>query len=405
MEKQGLLPIPIFINGVEAHTIVRDLLTSTTKEDLYHQKIIKRESTYQPNKAVQVDAVVNSIGFPLVGGPAGSMEAGRNVHVAQQLLKEMNVPYIIASPLLLQSIPQWKQSGVLGLQAVVLYALPELDGAIDTVVLGGLVGDKIALIPERVRKLTSRLQSWITLRRTPPKDRKLSVVLYGFPPNVGAVGTAALLDVPQSLEKLLKRLHEEGYDVGDFATDPDACGQSLVAALSVLSENPSITGGASRMESMLEKRMVRAKEGDVTTAECLARPGGGLGGAKVQAQDVSSDELEKMLGKYMFRKVRRAWSEKDRGPGVSGDGKYVVAGLQVGNVFVTVQPLLGVEGDPMRLLFERNLTPHPQYCAAYEYMKENSQAVIHLGMHGTAEWLPGQVRELFRLKEVVDGHY
>ena len=396
------MPIPIFINGVEAHTIVRDLLTSTSKEDLFQQKIIKRESTYQPNKAVQVDAIVNSIGFPLVGGPAGSMEAGRNVDVAQQLLRQMNVPYMIASPLLLQSIPQWKQNGVLGLQAVVLYSLPELDGAIDTVVLGGLVGDKIALIPERVRKLTSRLQSWITLRQTPPKDRKLSVVLYGFPPNVGAVGTAALLDVPQSLENLLKRLHDEGYDVGDFATDPDACGQSLVAALSVLSENPSITGGASRMEAMLEKRMERAKEGDVTTAECLAKPGGGLGGAKVQAQDVSSDELEKMLGKYMFRKVRRAWSEKDRGPGVSGDGKYVVAGLQVGNVFITVQPLLGVEGDPMRLLFERNLTPHPQYCAAYEYMKENSQAVIHLGMHGTAEWLPGQVRT--RLKEVVDGH-
>lgn len=50
-------------------------------------------------------------------------------------------------------------------------------------------------------------------------------MLYGFPPNVGAVGTAALLDVPNSLEKLLKRLHEEGYDTGAFATDPDACGE------------------------------------------------------------------------------------------------------------------------------------------------------------------------------------
>jgi magnesium chelatase subunit H len=382
MEQQGLLPIPIFINGVEAHTIVRDLLTSTNKDRLVRTGKSTQASSYQSAKAISVDAIVNTIGFPLVGGPAGSMEAGRNVDVAQQLLREMNVPYMVASPLLLQSIPQWKESGVLGLQAVVLYSLPELDGAIDTVILGGLVGDKIALIPERVRKLTSRLQSWITLRHTPPKDRRLSIVLYGFPPNVGAVGTAALLDVPQSLENLLKRLHKDGYDVGNFATDPNACGQSLVAALSILSENPSITRGASRMSDILERRMERARQGDVTTAQCLARDGGGLGGAKVQALDVSSTDLEKMLGKYMTKKVRRAWAENDRGPGVTAEGKYSVAGLQLGNIFVTVQPLLGVEGDPMRLLFERDLTPHPQYCAAYAYMKEHSQAVLHLGMHG-----------------------
>jgi magnesium chelatase subunit H len=391
MESLGVLPIPIFINGVEAHTIVRDLLTSTNKENLVRAGTIQRESTYQRNKAVAVDAIVNSIGFPLVGGPAGSMEAGRNVDIAQQLLREMNVPYMIASPLLLQSITQWKQSGVLGLQSVVLYSLPELDGAIDTVVLGGLVGDKVALVPERVRKLTGRLHGWTTLRRTPPKDRTVSIVLYGFPPNVGAVGTAALLNVPQSLENLLKRLRKEGYDVGTFGADPAGCGQSLVAALAVLSENSAISSGANRMVEVLEKRMDRARQGDTTTAECLSRDGGGLGGALVRAKDVTADELERMLGRYMFGKVRRAWSEKDRGPGVSSEGKYVVAGLQLGNVFITIQPLLGVEGDPMRLLFERDLTPHPQYCAAYAYMKDHSHAIVHLGMHGTSEWLPGQV--------------
>ena len=50
-------------------------------------------------------------------------------------------------------------------------------------------------------------------------------------------------------------------------------------------------------------------------------------------------------------------------PGVSADGELVVAGLRLGNVLVVVQPLLGIEGDPMRLLFERDLTPHPQ-CAS-----------------------------------------
>ena len=69
----------------------------------------------------------------------------------------------------------------------------------------------------------------------------------------------------------------------------------------------------------------------------------------------------------------------------------LVSGVQFGNVWIGVQPLLGVEGDPMRLLFERDLTPHPQYCAFYKWLQEEFQAdvVLHFGMHGTVEWLPG----------------
>ena len=396
MESQGLIPIPIFINGVEAHTIVRDILTSNDEIDGVARGDIQRDSTYQPDKAIPVDAIVNTVGFPLVGGPAGSIEAGRNIDVSSNLLGAMNVPYIVASPLLLQTIPQWQQNGVLGLQSVVLYSLPELDGAIDTVVLGGLVGDKIALVPERVRKLTSRVKGWVNLRRTPPKDRKIAISLYGFPPNVGAVGTAALLDVPQSLENILLRLSKEGYNVGNFATDPDACGESLVAALSILCEDPVISAGAERMQKAVSDKIERAQSGDATVAVTLSKPNGGLGNAQICAKDVSFDELENVLGKYMSKSVRRAWSEKERGPGVSAKGDLVVSGIQLGNVWITVQPLLGVEGDPMRLLFERDLTPHPQYCAAYEWMRLDeskggigAQSVIHLGMHGTVEWLPG----------------
>jgi magnesium chelatase subunit H len=63
----------------------------------------------------------------------------------------------------------------------------------------------------------------------------------------------------------------------------------------------------------------------------------------------------------------------------------------VGNVFISVQPALGVEGDPMRLLFEKDLTPHPQYAAYYKWLQHglNADAVVHMGMHGTVEWLPG----------------
>jgi magnesium chelatase subunit H len=91
----------------------------------------------------------------------------------------------------------------------VLYSLPELDGAIDTVPLGGLVGDNIFLARERVLRLATRVKNWVALRRKPPAERKVAVLLYGFPPGVGATGTAALLNVPASLERALAALRDE----------------------------------------------------------------------------------------------------------------------------------------------------------------------------------------------------
>ena len=75
----------------------------------------------------------------------------------------------------------------------------------------------------------------------------------------------------------------------------------------------------------------------------------------------------------------------------STTGKFGIVGLQIGNIFLAVQPLVGVEGDPMRLLFEKDLTPHPQYTAFYKWLSQEYQphCMVHYGMHGTVEWLPG----------------
>ena len=205
MQEKGVRPIPMFINGVEAHTIVRDLLTSDSEQAARAAGVLAIDSL-RPD-ATRVDAVVSTVGFPLVGGPAGSMEAGRQAEVAQSILRAKNVPYIVAAPLLIQDIASWERSGVGGLQSVILYALPELDGAVDTVPLGGLVGDDIFLAKERTYALADRLKRWVSLRKKPPSRRKVAVMLYGFPPGVGATGTAALLNVPKA-----RSIHWSPYD-------------------------------------------------------------------------------------------------------------------------------------------------------------------------------------------------
>ncbi len=71
----------------------------------------------------------------------------------------------------MQDLTSWTRDGIAGLQSVVLYSLPELDGAIDAVPLGGLMGNNIFLVPERVKRLSARLRKWVDLRRTPKQVR------------------------------------------------------------------------------------------------------------------------------------------------------------------------------------------------------------------------------------------
>ncbi|WP_071189721.1 magnesium chelatase subunit H [Trichormus sp. NMC-1] len=355
-EKAGLVPLPIFINGVEGHVAVRDWMTSDYESQ--QRQIGNIETPSLSSEAVKVDAVVSTIGFPLVGGPAGSMEAGRQIEVAKRILTAKNVPYIVAAPLLIQDIYSWTRQGIGGLQSVVLYSLPELDGAIDTIPLGGLVGEQIYLVPERLQRLTNRVKSWVSLRQKPISERKIALILYGFPPGYGAVGTAALLNVPRSLIKLLNALKEQGYTVGEIPED----GEELIRQIKEADEVNPLNVETFHGTSLLQNK-----------------------------NTVNARTLEKWLGYLFTSRIEKQWKYLT-GSGIKTYGdEFNIGGVQLGNVWIGVQPPLGIQGDPMRLMFERDLTPHPQYAAYYKWLQNDFQAdaIVHFGMHGTVEWLPG----------------
>lgn len=355
-EAAHLVPLPVFINGVEGHMAVRDWMTSAS-ERAAEGEARDREATGARRQAVAVDAIVSTIGFPLVGGPAGSMEAGRREEVAQRILRAKNVPYVVAAPLLIQDLHSWTRQGIGGLQSVVLFALPELDGAIDPVPLGGLVGDRIYLIPERLRRLTGRLNGWIALRRKPAAERRVAIVLYGFPPGYGATGTAALLQVPDSLMALLQAMAAAGYRVG-----------------------PLPAGG--------EELIRQVKEADDTWVSRI--PEGELF-EDWKGASVSVETLRQWLGPLHSRRIEKQWGPLGESTLRTLADRFLLGGVTLGNVWIGVQPPLGVAGDPMRLMYEKDLTPHPQYAAFYGWLRHGFQAdvVLHFGMHGTVEWLPG----------------
>jgi magnesium chelatase subunit H len=88
--------------------------------------------------------------------------------------------------------------------------------------------------------------------------------------------------------------------------------------------------------------------------------------------------------------------EKDwgRAPGAinSFGRELLIQGVTLGNIFIGVQPTFGYEGDPMRLMMARSGAPHHGFMAFYTYLSRvlDVDAVVHVGTHGSLEFMPGK---------------
>ncbi len=330
MEKAGLKVVPAFASGLDARPAVAKFFVE--------------------NGRPTVDAVVNCTGFSLVGGPAYS-----DTDAAVETLTGLDLPYIAAHALEFQSLQEWRErhQGLLPLEATMMVALPELDGAIVPSVFGGRSSESEGRIramqcdPERAAALAAKVVKLIALRRSARAERKLAIALFNFPPNAGATGTAAHLAVWESLHATLQRLAAEGYTVSvpETVDELRAC---------VLEGNAQHYGA---------------------DASVAAR--------------VPADE-------HVRREPHLAAIEAQWGPApgrVQSDGSTIhVLGAEFGNVFVGIQPGFGYEGDPMRLLFDGDFAPTHAFAAFYRWIREDfgAHAVLHFGTHGALEFMPGK---------------
>ncbi len=345
LEAQGLKVIPAFASGLDSRPAI--------------------DKFFMQNGQSSVDVIINLTGFSLVGGPAYN-----DVGAAVETLTRMNVPYIAAHPIEFQSLEQWGagKMGLLPLETTMMMAIPELDGAIIPSVFGGrsdgspegctgchrnckfTVTDNVRAMqncPERAASLAGKVAAMVKMRRSVIAQRKIAVILFNFPPNAGATGTAAHLAVFESLHATLQRLHIEGYAVDVPETVDDL-------------RNAILKGNAEQFGA------------DANVA------------ARISADDHVRRE------KYL-NQIEAQWGPA---PGrQQSDGQSIhVLGAQFGNVFVGVQPAFGYEGDPMRLLFEGQFTPTHAFSAFYRYIREDfgADAALHFGTHGALEFMPGK---------------
>ncbi|MCC5614074.1 magnesium chelatase subunit H [Nostoc sp. CHAB 5836] len=304
---------------------------------------------YEPNTNTQlVDAVISLTGFALVGGPA------RQDHPkAIESLKRLNRPYMVALPLVFQTTEEWMDSdlGLHPIQVALQIAIPELDGAIEPIVLSGRDGTtgKAIALRDRVEAVAERALKWANLRRKPKLDKKVAITVFSFPPDKGNVGTAAYLDVFGSIYEVMKALKNNGYDLPELPESAEAL-----------------------MQEVIHDAQAQYNSPELNIAYKMSVP-------EYEALTPYSQRLEENWGPP---------------PGhLNSDGQnLLIYGKQFGNVFIGVQPTFGYEGDPMRLLFSRSASPHHGFAAYYTYLEKvwQADAVLHFGTHGSLEFMPGK---------------
>ncbi len=345
LEARGLEIVPAFAMGLDQRPAIEAYFMDETGR-------------------ATVDAVVSLTGFSLVGGPAYN-----DSQAAEEMLARLDVPYIAAQAVEFQSLEQWGGSsrGLMPVESTIQIAIPELDGAIGPTVFGGrscggevechgchrhcrfdaAAAQDMHVCIDRAEMLAARVAKTVALRRAEKAERKLAVVLFNFPPNSGATGTAAYLDVFGSLHATLRGLQREGYDV-EVPESPEA----LRAAL--LGGNAEVYGAD----------------------------------ANVAAHIPVDDHVRR---EPWLKEIEAAWGPAPGRQLTDGRSLFVL-GARFGKVFVGVQPGFGYEGDPMRLLFEQGFAPTHAFSAFYRWLREDfgANAVLHFGTHGALEFMPGK---------------
>ncbi len=337
LEARGLTVVAAYASGLDARAAITRYFT-----DPKAQVRGKTVST--------IDAMVSLTGFSLVGGPAYN-----DAEAAQAVLAALDVPYLSLQTLEFQTVSEWERDprGLNALQATLQVAIPELDGATGPLVFGGKGEPNDGSVAQsepivgRVETIADRVAKLVELRRTPRSQRKVSIVLFNFPPNAGNTGSAAYIAVFESLHNVLTAMRREGYAV-DVPESVDALRKAITEGNALQAGAPANV--AARVSADMHVR-----------------------------REPFLKELEAVWGPAPGRQLT--------------DGRDLfVMGAVFGNVFVGVQPAFGWEGDPMRLLFQGNFAPTHAFCAFYRWMREDfgTNVVLHFGTHGALEFMPGK---------------
>ncbi|MGQ9485321.1 MAG: cobaltochelatase subunit CobN [Desulfosoma sp.] len=316
---------------------------------------------FMDGRRSRIDVLLNPMMFSLVMAQKDYRD----------ILPRLNVPFLQAITMY-TPYARWHESpqGLSTMEVSYSAAQPEFDGALINVpiasreenehdpVTGALLA-KLVPIPDRVKRLISLALNWARLRRTPNREKKVAIIFHQYPPRNDRIGVAAGLDSFASVKHLLDRLVERGYQVEKTYESGQAMAEELLARMTY----------------------DRRWQGPDQLAER----------AQIHADPEHYQAWHAALPKKVSQKMTADW-----GP-VPGDlfvhnGRLHFAGTINGNFFITMQPPRGFYENTSAIIHDPHLSPPHLYLMKYRWIKEvfKAHAVIHVGKHGSLEWLPGK---------------
>lgn len=313
--------------------------------------------------ADRVDAVVLTV-LAMGGANAADADAW-----AVPALERLGVP-VIQAVAATTSRAAWAASdqGLSPLDTAMQVAIPEFDGRLVSVPFSfketdGEVATYVA-DAERAARVAGTALAHARLGRVAPADKRVAIVLSNYPTRHSRVGNAVGLDTPASAARLLDTLTAAGYDTGDWprvaaTADP---GTALIHEL--------IASGGFDTEFLTEAQLARQP-------------------ARLAA-DVYAERFAR-LPEPLRAAVTAAWGPPP-GDLYVHDGALTFAALRFGNIVVCVQPPRGFGENPVAIYHDPDLPPTHHYLACYRWLAEDwgADAIVHLGKHGTLEWMPGK---------------
>ncbi len=342
LEKQGLHVIAIFSHWSRNDELNIPGVDETVQTYFYEQGL------------PVIDVMINCFKFSLtVGRP-----------VDKEFLYKLGVP-VLQAYTLLQSYEEWQQrmEGMTPMEVSCSLAMPEFDGVIHGVPIAAkehLVDGttQYVPIPERIVQMAKKAKKWSMLHHKNNIDKKIAIVFHNYPASNSNIGSAQGMDSPESVRLLLMYMKELGYKVDHIPVDSQTLMDELI-------------------DQVTNDRRYNNEE-----QICQA-----VG----KVSDKQYQEWFATLASENQQQLIKDWG-KAPGEVFHYDGQLIVPGMLNGNIFITVQPPRGFGEQADKIYHSPDCAPTHHYLAYYHWVRDiwGADAVVHVGTHGSLEWLPGK---------------
>lgn len=315
---------------------------------------------FMDGNTTRISALVACVGYNIVYSKPDE---------STKLLENLNVP--IFAPIYSSDLEKWEtSSSELSSEISWQVAWPEMEGRIEPIMMGGVTSSetdsytginiqRYTPLTDRIERITNRVVNWVKLQKLSNEEKKIALIYYNTQGGKDGVG-ASYLNVPESISEILKALKKEGYSIPD-----EYSVESIIKLLTTAGNN---VGSWAPGEL---KKVVEAGAITIPLDEYM--------------------EWFNSLPEELQQEVTGQWGPAP-GNVMVYEGEIVLPGVMLGNLFLGAQPMRGWGEDSTDIAHSTTLPPTHQYIAFYMWLQKEleANAVIHLGTHGTLEWLPGR---------------